>query len=295
MAAFTISVSQFLSMNGDWGFLAGTTYHIGGVNQTGTITLIFTGGSTINLAGLGAFTIDTVPSGLTILNNCIGTLGLAVGAAAPSTITVEAAGETGGSLLSPQVAISDNKPFPLLWAGLLKANVHTAGFADAVNCNSVGAQITGNYAILNFSWTLDTPGPVNPGDTIQISSNPLNANHLKLNQLTPSIVYINDLGAHEVSITDIITQTEFSLIFTLPSLPGGNNGIIYIDGLGNGTQFSGSVVLGSLVILIENASGIYRIIADKTNDTLYVDSANSNTTANVKIPDPFAKTGFIGG
>lgn len=295
MATFTLGVSQFLSMNGDWANIGGTNYRIVGTNQNGAITLVFTGASVITLSGLGAFTVDTVPSGLTILNNLVGTAGLSVGASPPSTLTIEAAGDSGGSLFVPQVSIASNKPFPLLWGGLVRATAHTAIFSDSITCNAAGAQITGNYAILAFTWTLDTVGPVNPGDTIQISSNPLNANHLKLDKLTPTIIYINDLGAHEVSIDDIITRTEFLLIFTLPDMPGGTDVPFYISGLGDGTQFSGSVVLGSLSILIENGSGIYRIISGKTNDTLYVNSAVDDTTADVKIPNPFAKTGFVGG
>jgi hypothetical protein len=62
-----------------------------------------------------------------------------------------------------------------------------------------------------------------------------------------------------------------------------------------GTQFTGSVKLGNLIILLENASGIYRIVPNKTNDTLYINSNSVSETTDIKMPNPFAKGGYIGG
>lgn len=64
--------------------------------------------------------------------------------------------------------------------------------------------------------------------------------------------------------------------------------IIYSDP----TQFDGTVPLGNFVVIIANASGIYRLVAGKASDTLY-SSARDGTTYNVKIPNPFGKTGFF--
>lgn len=50
---------------------------------------------------------------------------------------------------------------------------------------------------------------------------------------------------------------------------------------------------GAIFVFVEDASGIYRIVANKTNDTLY--DRNTDDTMDVKIPDPFVDTGFIGG
>lgn len=61
-----------------------------------------------------------------------------------------------------------------------------------------------------------------------------------------------------------------------------------------GTTFSGSVDLAPIIITMANASGIYFLSVNKTNDTLY-DNINAPDTTDVKIPDPFIKTGFIGG
>lgn len=58
------------------------------------------------------------------------------------------------------------------------------------------------------------------------------------------------------------------------------------------TRFAGSVPLGNFTILVARASGIYRFIPGKTNDTLYA-TARDGTTYDVAIPIPFAKTGFF--
>jgi hypothetical protein len=59
-----------------------------------------------------------------------------------------------------------------------------------------------------------------------------------------------------------------------------------------GTQFSGSVPLGSFTIIVANGSGLYRLTNGKANDTLYT-AARDGTTYDVKIPFPGGKTGFF--
>lgn len=61
---------------------------------------------------------------------------------------------------------------------------------------------------------------------------------------------------------------------------------------GGGTQFSGSVTLGSFVILVANGSGLYQFTPGLTHDILYR-AARDGTTYNVKIPNPGGKTGFF--
>lgn len=61
--------------------------------------------------------------------------------------------------------------------------------------------------------------------------------------------------------------------------------------MGNG----GLVLNGSVPItLLKDISGIYTLVPGKTNDTL-IDRQTGVASVDVKIPDPFAKTGFIGG
>lgn len=62
--------------------------------------------------------------------------------------------------------------------------------------------------------------------------------------------------------------------------------------IAKGTQFSGSVELGTFTIIEAEGSGLYRFVIGKTNDTLYT-AERDGTTYDVKIPNPGAKTGFF--
>lgn len=153
----------------------------------------------------------------------------------------------------------------------------------------VQANIIGTYDTLAFTYTMSPAagssvdaGP--DGNLITISSVLSDPNHLKLNHLTISVA----CGA----IT-IVDQTETLFTFYLPVACDGA-GSTAIMATGDGTQFSGSVSLGSLIILLTDHSGIYTLVPGKSNDTLY-SSLRDGTTKNVKIPNPFIKTGFIGG
>lgn len=59
-----------------------------------------------------------------------------------------------------------------------------------------------------------------------------------------------------------------------------------------GTRFTGSVPIGNFTIVIARASGIYRLVDEKANDTLYA-TARDGSTYDVAIPTPFGKTGFF--
>lgn len=63
---------------------------------------------------------------------------------------------------------------------------------------------------------------------------------------------------------------------------------IIITGSG-GVDFGGA----STIVYIEDPSGIYTLVNHKTNDTLY--NRIDVDPIDVKIPDPFIKTGYIGG
>lgn len=51
---------------------------------------------------------------------------------------------------------------------------------------------------------------------------------------------------------------------------------------------------GAQISLLGDISGIYTLVKDKTNDTLY-DRQSGQTSINVEIPEPNIKTGYIGG
>lgn len=60
----------------------------------------------------------------------------------------------------------------------------------------------------------------------------------------------------------------------------------------SGSQFSGSVLLGTFTIIVAEGSGLYRFVMNKTNDTIYT-AERDGTTYDVKIPNPGGKTGFF--
>lgn len=158
-----------------------------------------------------------------------------------------------------------------------------------------GFVLSGTYAIQNFSWTLQTPtDPVQHNSHITVTSSPLNINPIDFSQiLTASLNYIDSLGnLKSINIPSInwITFTLYLFVFSIPDLGADNPPIVEI--FITGTQFAGSVSLGKLMtIFFANATGIYTLTPGKTDDTLY-DNSNGGTI-NVKIPNPFIKTGFV--
>ncbi len=89
---------------------------------------------------------------------------------------------------------------------------------------------------------------------------------------------------------DLPLGTLISVDLTSDAFPA-----IPIVGGGTGTEFSGSVKLGTIQILTTLGSGIYRLVSGKTNDTMYINNPNDATTEDFAIPDPSGKTGLIGG
>lgn len=74
--------------------------------------------------------------------------------------------------------------------------------------------------------------------------------------------------------------------WTRPTFGGQGEPLIVMEG---GMDFNGDAPY----LLLENASGIYVLVPEKRNDTLY--SKTDDTEVNVAIPDPLFKTGYIGG
>lgn len=260
--------------------------------------------------------INDLPVGFTILTAQIdSTVTLVAEILAPSVNAVFGASSY---LISPTIfnneifngvsVIADINPLPsnvgLFSIGLITVDVNTNPGGEAHALNGVGpivgtglAKIVGTYEIQFFQYTFpldgtsveaNTPNNNTPetsnGTLITITSDPLDPDHLLLDELTISVT---------CGSVVIKTQTETLLEFWIPSSCSGN-GATSITATGNGVQFSGSVSLGSLTVLTTNGSGIYVLTPGATHDTLY-SSLRDGTTRNVKIPNPFIKTGFIGG
>jgi hypothetical protein len=195
--------------------------------------------------------------------------------------------------------------------------------------------ITGTYSIIPvFIWTVQTPignfpVPVNLGNNIIINAGGASTpgSTGTLFTVTSSNGGLNGVASIQLQYTDsnsvshtitilainFISQSANLLVFLIPfsnlPYPGSGppyssgpsagqfgifQGTVNITAIGDGIVFSGSLPIGAVTILFASGSGIYRIVKDKIADTLY-DRVIDATTQEVKIPDPFIKTGFIGG
>jgi len=168
--------------------------------------------------------------------------------------------------------------------------------------------IEGTYDAFAYSWTLEpVQEPILPGARITARSI-VNLNGINFTQLininpaapTLSETYIQYLDGDGNTVQVFIPVVNFLFItitlyvFFLPAFPVDPVGDIELFVTGNGTQFSGSVSLGILQIMNANGSGIYRITKDKRSDSRY-DRNQPGEITEVKIPNPIAKTGYIGG
>ncbi len=144
-------------------------------------------------------------------------------------------------------------------------------------------RLTGTYDIFSSSISI-LPNPAVEDDIISITSDG------SLTDITRIKGRDNDDNVIiDVDSADFIQWTLTLIRFRFHA-PGYSGPLIL-----EGTTFSGSVLLGIIQILLVDGSGIYRIIANKRNDTIYeASSAPSPVTVDVAIPTPFAKTGFIG-
>lgn len=154
---------------------------------------------------------------------------------------------------------------------------------------------SGTYDIVNFSFTVD-PASAVIGDTITIGATDSldEVDNLHITWIDP---VSGEVQETIIPAASFVTQTPTSITFILSSayIPSDFAGDVMIWGDGNGVQFSGTIALGVLAILIADGSGIYRIIDGQTHDTVYISAASGDDTENVAIPDPFFRTGFLGG
>jgi hypothetical protein len=195
------------------------------------------------------------------------------------------------------------------------------------NTTGIRAQVdalvfTGNYVLWSTTLTL-SPTTITPnsvlrgGATFQIDDS--NGNLRKVTAINVSVVVDDITYTAVIPPANIVSQTPTRIIFTLPSfsLPPFSFPeywiptiwirtiwfkIKYLDFtlIVDDPTFSppldptDPIPAGSVEILWANASGVYTLQRNKSNDTLY-DNDNPGTTEDVAIPDPFGNTGYIGG
>lgn len=154
--------------------------------------------------------------------------------------------------------------------------------------------IEGTYQIQSYPFTLETPATLpDVGSTITITapSGLLDVTEIDIKYADPAVP--GTIKTLTILAASFITFTDGEITFLLPAFD--NSPVLYFYFGITTSTFSGTVFLGTLLtIFFTDATGIYTLVPGKTNDTLYINNTPPQTVA-VKIPDPFAKTGFIGG
>lgn len=186
-------------------------------------------------------------------------------------------------------------PLPVPTA--LHLNTDAIGFS--IDRNGAGIpvfqfiEVNGTYETITFNWAITNSGTnFKVGDTVHITANSVTP--------LPPLTDITELtltwadGSLTIPSTDFLLWTLYTLDFVIPVGLDNFNGDVTIDATVVGTYFTGTATIGTFTIIVANASGIYRIVLNKTNDTIYIDHTTGQTT-DVAIPQPFFKTGFIGG
>jgi hypothetical protein len=179
--------------------------------------------------------------------------------------------------------------------------------------------VTGTYGILAWQWTLSNlthpGGPTLAGDIVRVSVAPPNT-LTGVNQI--------NLGPFQF-VPPFCNQTPYYIDFLIPcpdgsqakpcsNVPPANipiwppipcsvfKAVPYCCPPGlppktlpvtvyNPTAFSGSVVAGAITVNSPNCTGIYSLIPGQTHDVALIGGNNTN----VQIPNPFWKTGYVGG
>jgi len=161
-----------------------------------------------------------------------------------------------------------------------------ASFQAIIQITSLELIVTYDEGPISNDFTLDTTEAAK-GDKVSISSIQGGLEDVEEIQVT--------IGGKTFKIPKIDWwfASPNQIIYYNPANEDGEATILLI-GPKLGTQFSGSVSLGTMTILFEDTSGIYRIVKGKPTDTLY-DPDRSGAVIIVKIPDPYAATGFVDG
>jgi hypothetical protein len=265
-------------------------------------------GNCISLNGAGNIPLASLPSGfhLSSLTNILGTGGIPLG-------RLWANPDGGANIARGIVTFGSYGPWQTswnhtTWTGIsappllpgpydiltlftfLTAEILVNNPASARALVNTSLFLTGLYDIISTQWVVtnlthpnsNVPLDIHAGDRIQIT--------------TPDASFdfttVTKIKTKNFEITSFITQTSLLLIFEIPRTSSDDSSTLLLM---EGTTFVGNAVVTTVNILAMHASGIYKLVAGKTNDTIYDNSSTGNTTTDTKFPDPFIKTGFIGG
>jgi hypothetical protein len=143
------------------------------------------------------------------------------------------------------------------------------------------------YDLPGFQFSLNTESPVSVGQEVEIGSD----NSDDIDEVT--IVYTTlDNVEHMITIprSDFPVKEPTRITFIVPDIGDSPKIRIYVTG----TTFGGSVFAGTLfTIFFLNGTGIYKLDPNSTHDTVYIQDFTPVQTTDIKIPNPFVKTGFV--
>ena len=190
---------------------------------------------------------------------------------------------------------------------LYGVGVNVTSDADGINSQNtslngtvsvgLGWQVEVEYELV-FQWTLNQPQtseganiPLEPGVLVTVTSDPNAEDPIDFTQITVVTLVLGDLTEIDVPVGNWVTISANLFTFTIPSFGILTPTILKIRI--DSPQLDGPTFLGTLfTIYFLSATGIYELQLGKTNDTLYIEEY-PGTTIDVKIPNPFGRTGFI--
>lgn len=281
-------------MNAGDGFEFGAIL-AGNIAISGTVRFQFDHGSNIiSLDGNAPISFNALPGGFTPTSATISFLYQLIQAAGTTSIFIQLdpltespAFSVPDSILPMSLAYNFNTfPQPKMLDiinngfGIRASFGNNNDFVDAANF-----LFTGTYAIQNSQYTIPI-GSVYVGDKIKITGPGLDG----VAQVQLTFTDANGPQTIIVPPWDIILQQSTQLWFYVPygffSFPIDQTPkTATITLLGNGVQFSGSVVAGTITVLFSDASGIYVLTETQTNDILYFRAGYTVTIAQPILTD----------
>lgn len=158
-----------------------------------------------------------------------------------------------------------------------------AGVNAGSRSNSVGVD-TANLTIfvewsMPSSWVIDDTTKTLPDDVISISS----PTPLPLKSITVGNTVIEPNDPWVIVWTDVLIEIHLPPDET-------DDPTIKVEVIG--TEFSGSIPIGTLTVTTADLSGIYQLDITAHSDTLY-DRSSGISTQEVAIPAPYLSTYFI--
>lgn len=254
------------------------------------------------------------PVGMVIIQPRLWWTGQIVGAAGGTNLdfkyfgsTIHSQSVSGGAIGSFATGINDILAPSIRWS-LLQVMKYF-GFhvnynvASAIGCITSEFFLLCQYNTLTWSFTNSTPN-VLPGGIVDLTEINAKLGDFDINNFK---IYWDTLedetdvnpnfpgwtGGILIPRYLILEFTSTHFRFIMPSnIPYGGRRLM-LTGTGVGTQFVGEFPIQNFNITLVDGSGLYTLVEDQHHDTYYDRSVSPVVTTDLKIPDPFAKTGFI--